>query len=212
MADSEVKNRLVALAECRDHPQNYNTHPEGQIEDLMLSLRKFGQVRSIVVQDDGADGFLLVAGHGVCAAARLEGFEELKADVIPVDWPPAKVLAYLAADNELPRQRAPDEAQLAAICAQVQEEADAELARLAAGSELDLLLITSHAQLAQELGDLIKGDTLSKGRSLGDSQKKIRSVLYVEDLGDFEAAILKTGIANRGEALLTVCRYFLDGG
>jgi len=135
MAESGVVNRMVSLAVCRDHPNNYNAHPEGQIEDLRLSLRKFGQVRSIVVQDDGADGYLIVAGHGLTDAARQEGFEELRADVIPVDWPAVKVLAYLAADNELARQGTPDDAQLAAICAQVKEEADAELAKLAAGTE-----------------------------------------------------------------------------
>lgn len=131
----EVENRTVPVGACKPHPGNYNRHDEGQIADLRLSLQKFGQVRSIVVQDDGAGGYLLVAGHGLHAAAAAEGLTELRADVIPADWPPVKVIAYLAADNELARRGSPDEAQLAALVRQIEEEADAELARLAAGGE-----------------------------------------------------------------------------
>lgn len=132
---TDVVNRVVAVELCSPHPQNYNQHDEAQIGDLRASLRRFGQVRSIVVQDDGAGGYLLVAGHGLHQAARAEGFDELRADVIPADWQPARVLAYLAADNELARQGTPDDEQLAALVKRVQEEADEELARLAAGTE-----------------------------------------------------------------------------
>lgn len=131
---AEVVNRSVRLAECREHPGNYQKHSAQQVKDLGRSLAKFGQVRSIVVQDDSAGGFVIVAGHGLASAARAAGYTELRADVIPADWPAAKVLAYLAADNELARQSDPDEAQLAALVAQVQA-VDAELASLAAGSE-----------------------------------------------------------------------------
>ena len=120
MSDSvQVSHAVVSLSLCAPHPQNYNQHSAEQVGDLRASLRKFGQVRSIVVQDDAAGGFLLVAGHGLAEAARAEGFSELRADVIPADWPPVKVLAYLAADNELGRAASPDEAQLAALVAAV---------------------------------------------------------------------------------------------
>lgn len=98
---TEIQNRIILVVACRPHPRNYNRHDPAQIADLRASLRIFGQVRSIVVQDDGLGGFLLVAGHGVHVAARLEEFTELRADVIPADWDDEKVLAYLAADNEL---------------------------------------------------------------------------------------------------------------
>jgi DNA modification methylase len=121
------------------------------VADLRASLRKFGQVRSIVVQADAAgDGQLIVAGHGVVAAAQAAGLTTLRADVIPADWPPAKVLAYLAADNELARRANPDQAQLAALVQQVQQ-VDAELAALAAGSEARLAeLLASVNQGAME--------------------------------------------------------------
>jgi ParB-like chromosome segregation protein Spo0J len=128
-----VTNQIVSLALCRPHPRNYNKHEPEQIDNLRLSLRRFGQVRSIVVQDDGAGAFLIVAGHGIVLAARAERLTELRADVIPADWPENQVLAYLAADNELARQANPDEAQLALIIAELADAQDDELATLAAG-------------------------------------------------------------------------------
>ena len=143
---SEIVNQLIPVDACSPHPMNYQIHPEEQIADLALSLKRFGQVKSIVVQDAGEDLYLLVAGHGVHMAAQRAGLEELRADVIPADWPEAKVLAYLGADNELPRQASPDEAQLAALVQKVTEEADEELAKLAAGGESRLTSILANIE------------------------------------------------------------------
>jgi ParB-like chromosome segregation protein Spo0J len=133
----DVTNQTIPLAHYRPHPRNYNVHPAGQVADLRRSLRRFGQVRSVVVQDDGAGGYLGVAGHGVVEAAQAEGWPEIRADVLPADWPPEKVLAYLAADNESGRASNPDLDQLAALVAELKEK-DAELAALAAGGEARL--------------------------------------------------------------------------
>lgn len=46
----EVVNRIVDVASLTPHPRNYNAHSDGQIGDLRASLKRFGQVRSIVVQ------------------------------------------------------------------------------------------------------------------------------------------------------------------
>jgi len=134
-----VGNAVVSVGALTPHPRNYNQHSQEQVADLRRSLRRFGQVRSIVVQAQADPGrWLIVAGHGIVAAARAEGIESLRADVIPADWNDAMVLAYLAADNELARQGQPDEAQLAALLRDVQAQADRELAALAAGSEARL--------------------------------------------------------------------------
>jgi len=150
--ESEVVNRAVRVGDCRPHPKNYNQHAPEQIANLRVSLRRFGQVRSIVVQETET-GYLLVAGHGIHRAAWLEGLDTLRADVIPAGWDEPRVLAYLAADNELARLGKPDEAQLAALVAEVKAKADAELATLAAGTEARLQKLL--AQVADEPGDWV---------------------------------------------------------
>lgn len=106
----EVTRAMVDLSELRPHPRNYNRHPAKQVERIGQSLGKFGQVRSIVVWRKTT-----LAGHGVVKGARLIGWTQIRADVLPDDYPEELALAYVAADNELSRMAEPDEAQLAAI-------------------------------------------------------------------------------------------------
>ena len=174
---AEITNQLVPVAGCKPHPENYNRHDDWQIEDLRLSLKKFGQVRSIVVQDAGDGSFLLVAGHGVHEAARRERFADLRADVIPEGWTPAQVLAYLAADNQLARHGMPDEAQLAAIVAQVEAEADAELARLAAGGEERMQQLLAEARKIDPAED--PGAQIDKAEELQEKWKTELGQLWV---------------------------------
>jgi ParB-like chromosome segregation protein Spo0J len=138
---SEIVNQFVGVGNCYPHPDNYNRHPAHQVERLRESLRTFEQVRSIVVQDDGQGGFVLVAGEGIWTAAKIEGFETIRADVIPTDWPAVRVKAYVAADNELARLGDPDLAQLAALAEDV-ASVDEKLAALAAGTEERLKELT----------------------------------------------------------------------
>lgn len=219
-----ITNAIIPLTACRPHPANYNRHDTAQITDLRASLRAFGQVRSIVVQVDpdriqseplahpqpaaapsvdplASVAYLIVAGHGLIEAARLENLPTLRADIIPATWSPVKVLAYLAADNELARRGDPDQAQLAALVAQVNAEADANLAALAAGSAERLA-----EMLAAELQDVDTGG----GASLNpNSPSLIRLVVDMADVQLVESAIAATGESNRSAAITELCRSYL---
>lgn len=109
------------MAEVKAHKRNYNRHPAVQVERIATSLRKFGQVRSIVVWRN-----TILAGHGVVEAAKSLGWREIAADVLPDEYPEHLALAYVAADNELGRLADPDQAALAAILEE-SKTADAEL-------------------------------------------------------------------------------------
>jgi hypothetical protein len=135
-------NRRIPLADLQPHPHNYNRHPAKQIKRIATSLRKFGQVRSIVVWRN-----TILAGHGVVEAARSMKWNEIAADVLPDEYPEHLALAYVAADNELGRMGDPDQAALAAIIEQTKSidnellEAigydESELAKLIRDSGLD---------------------------------------------------------------------------
>lgn len=124
---NEVISRLIS--ELKPHPRNYNNHSDRQVDDLALSLKKFGQRKPIVTWRN-----MIVAGHGLTMAAQMAGWTSILTMPIPDDWDEATVLAYLAADNELARQADPDLAQLAAITKEL-EGIDEELAKLAAGGD-----------------------------------------------------------------------------
>lgn len=92
------------------HTKNYLTHPPEQIKKLAASLRRFSQVRSIVVRKNG-DRYTVLAGHGIVAAAKSVKLEALHCDIVPDDWDDATAQAYLVADN------------VHAAAAQIEEEA-----------------------------------------------------------------------------------------
>ncbi len=117
-----IKNSVVDISRIIEHPDNYNKHPEAQIKSLRESVRTFGQVRSVVLQapHDANGAYLCVAGNGVTEAMRREGFTEVKADIVPSDWPPHRVRAYLIADNEQAKGSDPDLEQLAVLARDIQ--------------------------------------------------------------------------------------------
>jgi ParB-like chromosome segregation protein Spo0J len=138
------QNRIVALAQLAPHPRNYKQHPKAQIDNLVLSLQRFGQGRSIVVQD-GPEKLVIVAGHGIVEAATVLKWRELRADILPADWSPEQITGYLIADN-LHAQTAADDDTLLAHLLQEQQDAGFDLASL--GSDDETL-----RQMLETLGD-----------------------------------------------------------
>jgi ParB-like nuclease family protein len=94
-----IANSTVALDTLAPHPRNYRSHPADQIRKLASSLRRFGQVRSIVVQEQSPNHYLIVAGHGIVDAAKQLHWQTLRADVLPSSWTESQVEGYLVADN-----------------------------------------------------------------------------------------------------------------
>lgn len=115
----------------KPHPRNYRSHPKAQVDGIATALKRWDQYKNLVVWN----GFIL-AGEGVwrgAKAAKLETVEVLDLSHLSE----SEALALLAWDNESSRGASDDEAALAQIVAEAQKQ-DAELARLAAGTEARL--------------------------------------------------------------------------
>lgn len=167
----------IPVVACKPNPRNYNRHGPDQIARLRFSLRQFGQVKSIVVQDRDDGSFLLVAGEGVWRAMVAEGLQAVKADVIPASWSEAEVLAYLAADNETARLSDPDQEQLAMLLVDVHQQAGHDLAALAAGTEERLAMLFADTQLEALPGADVGEDPGPQG---GDAPERLLDAWRVE--------------------------------
>ena len=93
-----AESELVPLDRLTDHPRNYRDHPEDQIQHLMQSIREHGIYKNIVVARD----WTILAGHGLVAAARKMGLDEVPAVRKDLDPNDPLALKLLAADNFLP--------------------------------------------------------------------------------------------------------------
>lgn len=186
MSDHLKNNRIVSLDKLTPHPRNYRQHPEGQVGKLVASLARFGQGRSIVVQD-GPEGYLIVAGHGIVEAAKKLKYTELRADILPADWSPAQIEGYLVADNLHSQEAQDDETMLAAIL-QEQQDAGFDLASLGTDDE-------ALRQLLEGLGDeyLGGGGEDERDEAEDDLPEEVETRAKVGDiwkLGDHRIACL----------------------
>jgi hypothetical protein len=84
----------VPVETLRNDPRNARVHPDRNIHAIRQSLRKFGQQKPIVVQDDGVT---IITGHGTLQAAVLEGWSHVAVSVSDLNGRDAT--AYGLADN-----------------------------------------------------------------------------------------------------------------
>ena len=86
----------VRIDELRPYENNAKIHGEEQIKQLRRSLREFGFVSPVLIDEDKN----LIAGHGRVEAARAEGMTEVPY-VLVSDLTDAQRRAYIIADNRL---------------------------------------------------------------------------------------------------------------
>src|ERR1035437_10722163 len=103
----ELAAFVVPIASLTLHPRNPR---RGNLEAITESLRRFGQLRPVVVQ---RSSMWLVAGNPLVRAARALGWQHLAATVVDLD--DATASSYLLADNRCSDLGTYDEALLAAI-------------------------------------------------------------------------------------------------
>jgi len=178
----QLRGSLVRLDSLEPFPGNPRRSDVGEIR---ASLRRFGQVRPILV-----DGKRIVAGHHVVEAARQEGWTHAAATANEFGSED-EARAYLLADNRIPELAAYDDELLAAQLAAL---AEAEIPLEGTGWGEDALANLRRLAEASPL----TGDGTPRERR--DPNVKEVVLLYSSDqLRDFEnwAAVVgrETGVA-----------------
>src|SRR5262245_58150134 len=98
----------VPVGHLKPNPHNARKHPESQIDLLAASIRQFGFVGAIIVDE----GKVIVAGHGRYQAAKRVGMDVVPCIRVTHLTAEAK-MALALADNRLGELSAWDEAALA---------------------------------------------------------------------------------------------------
>lgn len=84
------------IANVRPNPKNARTHSKKQIRQIAASIRKFGFLNPLIVDDEN----MILAGHGRLEGARLEGMAH-----VPIvrfgHLSEAQKRAYVIADNKI---------------------------------------------------------------------------------------------------------------
>src|SRR5690349_16525184 len=83
----------VAVGSLTLDPANVRQHPEASLDAICASLRRFGQQKPIVVDEQG----IVRAGNGTLLAARQLGWTAI--DIVRTSLSGIEAAAYSIADN-----------------------------------------------------------------------------------------------------------------
>jgi DNA modification methylase len=148
LTDSRLgRIEAVTLKDLKLNPRNARTHSKRQIKLIADSLKAFGFVNPILIDEDG----MIVAGHGRVAAAKRIGMAEVPALRIEHLSDDEK-RAYVLADNQL-AARAGWDPDILAIELQHLIEVDVEFDVTATGfemPEIDLLIERAKAPKGED--------------------------------------------------------------
>lgn len=178
------------------HPDNWRIHTELQQRALEGVLDEVGWVQAIVVNQRSGR---LVDGHLRLTASLRRG--EKSVPVLFVDLSDEEERLVLATLDPIGALAQTESAKLESIVEGLEITSDAVDKMLFA-----LLDDSMAATLKPEDEDKPSGQ-----QSLGKSGVvEVKPVFAVEQIADFEKALQKTGLRNRAEALIAICRHYLD--
>lgn len=106
-------------ASLQPHPRNSRRHASAQLRELQASVRRFGVVAPIIVNEDN----VVLAGHGILEAVLAEGLPSVPALVV-TGLTDLEQRAYLVADNRLAEKSRWDPELLAAELRQIAPSVD----------------------------------------------------------------------------------------
>jgi hypothetical protein len=197
--------KVVKLSDLKPDQRNANKGTERGAYMLEHSLREYGAGRSILIDRDGN----IVAGNKTAEEAAALGLEEVI--VVPTDG--RQLVAVQRTDLDL---YADERARLMAYADNRSQDVSLDwdgaafLYDIAEGLDLSALFFDDEIEAIVEADRQAElQDGAPDTRALGDQKKQIKPVLYADDVMLFERAIRATGLRNRGEALIEICRAYL---
>ena len=94
MTKHTTEMKMVSISKLIPYVNNARTHSQEQVNKLRGSLREFGFINPVIIDND----YNVIAGHGRLMAAKEEGIEEVPC--VLVDYlSEAQKKAYILADN-----------------------------------------------------------------------------------------------------------------
>lgn len=194
-----VKTKIFKISELKLDPKNARKHSKRNLEAIKFSLKKFGQLKNIVVIPDGT----VIAGNGTLQAAKAIGLEELTALVFEGTAEEAR--AFAIADN---RTAELAEWDLEALIKSLKDLPQADELGFST-AELDKILAEAKQTLAEAIGGL--------DESGAPEFEQITFILQAKQVVEIRRAIglakkktkAKENKNSNGNALAFICSHFM---
>lgn len=203
MAAKKQQREIRTVADLTPDPRNARKHTKRNLNMIEDSLRDAGPWRSISIDEDG----VVFAGNGVVEAAGQIGIEK----VTVVDAQPNEIVAVRRTGlTEEQKRRYALRDNHAGDLADYDAEILRELGGLTDGifGDDELAEMFEDADMEAILAEQIESER-AEDKEVVPKRVEIRPVIVAEHVDVFERAMDATGIADRGEALIAVCRAYL---
>ena len=185
-------------SELTENPANWRKHPQQQMDTLGDAINEVGWAGACLYNE--ATGHL-IDGH----ARRDMGVRNgTKVPVLIGSWTPEQERKILATLDPIGDMAVVDPTALNELLSGMGSDGD---------GMSGLLDSLSMDATDLEFQDISNPETTGGGEpqepNLGQHRLKIRPVLSVTEVATFERAIQKTGLTNRGEAIMAICEAYL---
>jgi ParB-like chromosome segregation protein Spo0J len=133
----------VNLSQLKPHPQNYQVHPDDQLEHIMKSIKAHGYYRNVVIARDGT----ILAGHGIVQATTKMGKSRVPVIRLDLDPNEPRALKVLISDNEINNLAEVDDRLLTGLLRDIMQSDDNSLLGTGFNEEqaAALTMISRHA-------------------------------------------------------------------
>jgi hypothetical protein len=190
------------------NPENYRSHPDAQLEHLQQSLREFGWYKNVVVTPQG----VVLAGHGIIAAAKAEGLAAVPVHVFRGTEAEARKL--MVADNEASRLAEDDGEQLSQLLAAIAADSESGLVGTGHDDASLAALLETLAEAVAPIGfpPLPDGDRAPfQQMTFTLSDLQAQDVKAAVDAAKDAGPFVETGNENsNGNALARICEEYLS--
>ena len=115
--DKPFKTIRIDVDDLKEHPKNYQEHPDKQLEEIIASIEDHGFYRNIVIAKDNT----ILAGHGVVLAVKKMGRKRVPVIKLNIDPNDTKALRVLTSDNEISNSAKVDDRALSDLLKEILE-------------------------------------------------------------------------------------------
>lgn len=210
-----IRDRIVDLERVRgsdilEHPDQFRFHPRAERDALRGIVEEIGIADVLVAyrSERAAGALVLINGH-----MRVSEVPDAEWPVVVVDLDDQEADIMIASMDAMSGMGSiGDPGKHAVLLERIKAKAPGLQSMLRvqrARGKIAELLAQARGDLDSPINETGSGQD-ARGEGLASARVRVRPVIWIEDLATFERAIRATRLPNRGDAVATIMRFYLE--
>lgn len=197
MPDFSFDIKFLPINDLKPHPDNYNDHPDFEIDEIVASIEDHGVYKNVTVSRD----MFILTGHGVVIAAKRLGMDKLPCKVIDQDHDDPDAILLLVGDNEIARIAHKDDAAVVGILQGIADQTTLT------GTGFDAMRLQALAFVAADMPEPFDADSHWVGMPEFEDDDVVRVDVLFDSHHDMAAFVEKHGFNVRKVQSMNTTRW-----